>query len=85
MTRNEPAPRLRRALDGIPTYRPGRPAAPRDGAPAYKLVVEREPLPAAAVGARSGARGAAESFNRYPDMFATGLIAAIAEPVRRAG
>jgi histidinol-phosphate aminotransferase len=72
------APRLRGALDGIPTYRPGRAAASRDGAPAFKLSSNENPyppLPSVLATVREGA----ESFNRYPDMFATGLTAAIAE------
>jgi histidinol-phosphate aminotransferase len=71
-------PRLRPALDGIPTYRPGRPAAARDGSPAYKLSSNENPyppLPSVLAAVRAGA----ETFNRYPDMFATGLTAAIAD------
>ena len=71
-------PRLRPALDGIPTYRPGRPAAARDGSPAYKLSSNENPyppLPSVLAAVRDGA----ETFNRYPDMFATGLTAAIAD------
>jgi len=71
-------PRLRPALDGIPTYRPGRPAAARDGAPAYKLSSNENPyppLPSVLAAVRDGA----ETFNRYPDMFATALTAAIAD------
>ena len=74
---DQPAPRLRRALDGIPTYKPGRPAAVRAGAPAYKLSSNENPyppLPSVLETVRTGA----ESFNRYPDMFATGLTEAIA-------
>jgi histidinol-phosphate aminotransferase len=73
-----PAPRLRSALDGIPTYKPGRPAAARDGAPAYKLSSNENPyspLPAVL----EAVRDEAASFNRYPDMFATGLTQAIAD------
>jgi histidinol-phosphate aminotransferase len=73
-----PGPRLRPALDGIPTYRPGRPAAARDGAPAYKLSSNENPYPPLP-SVLETVRGAAGSFNRYPDMFATGLTAAIAE------
>jgi len=74
-------PRLRRALDGIPTYKPGRPAASNDGtgsAPTYKLSSNENPyppLPSVLETVRAGA----ESVNRYPDMFATGLTAALAE------
>ena len=71
-------PRLRAALDGIPTYKPGRAASARDGAPAYKLSSNENPFPPlpsvlAAVTDEAG------RFNRYPDMFATGLTTAIAE------
>ena len=71
-------PRLRAALDGIPTYKPGRAASARDGAPAYKLSSNENPFPPlpsvlAAVTDEAG------RLNRYPDMFATGLTAAIAE------
>lgn len=75
---DRPAPRLRRALDGIPTYKPGRPAAAREGAPAYKLSSNENPyspLPSVLEAVRAGA----ETFNRYPDMFATGLTQALAE------
>ena len=71
-------PRLRPALDGIPTYRPGRPAAAREGVPAYKLSSNENPyppLPSVLAAVRDGAA----TFNRYPDMFATGLTAAIAD------
>jgi histidinol-phosphate aminotransferase len=75
---DRPGPRLRTALDGIPTYRPGRPAAARDGAPAYKLSSNENPyppLPSVLEAVREGA----STVNRYPDMFATGLTAAIAD------
>ena len=71
-------PRLRPALDGIPTYRPGRPAAARDGAPAYKLSSNENPYPPLP-SVLDTVRDGAASFNRYPDMFATGLTAAIAD------
>jgi histidinol-phosphate aminotransferase len=71
-------PRLRGALDGIPAYRPGRPATARDGAPAYKLSSNENPYPPLP-SVLEAVREAATSFNRYPDMFATGLTAAIAE------
>jgi histidinol-phosphate aminotransferase len=75
---SRPGPRLRTVLDGIPTYRPGRPAAARDGAPAYKLSSNENPYPPLP-SVLDTVREAAGSFNRYPDMFATGLTAAIAE------
>jgi histidinol-phosphate aminotransferase len=77
-TSDRPGPRLRTALEGIPTYRPGRPAAARDGAPAYKLSSNENPY-APLPTVLTAVREAAEAFNRYPDMFATGLTAAIAD------
>jgi histidinol-phosphate aminotransferase len=70
-------PRLRHALDGIPAYRPGRAAAAQDGRPAYKLSSNENPYPPlpSVLDTLSDAAG---SVNRYPDMFATGLVEAIA-------
>ncbi|GAB3955499.1 histidinol-phosphate transaminase [Streptomyces sparsus] len=70
-------PRLRAALDGIPTYKPGRPAA-SGGKVAYKLSSNENPYPPLP-GVLESAVSAAESFNRYPDMACTGLIAALAD------
>jgi histidinol-phosphate aminotransferase len=72
------SPRLRGALDGIPTYQPGRRATVSDGAPSFKLSSNENPYPPLpsvleVVTAEAG------QFNRYPDMFATELTAAIAE------
>ncbi|MGW6915498.1 histidinol-phosphate transaminase [Kitasatospora sp. NPDC054939] len=67
-------PRLRATLDGIPTYKPGKPA----GADAYKLSSNEnpyDPLP----GVLDAAVAAAGSFNRYPDMAVGGLTAELAE------
>ncbi|MFC8452441.1 histidinol-phosphate transaminase [Kitasatospora sp. NPDC057223] len=66
-------PRLRPTLDGIPTYRPGKPA----GADAFKLSSNEnpyEPLP----GVLDAALRAAGSFNRYPDMAVSGLTEELA-------
>ncbi|MFF7992283.1 histidinol-phosphate transaminase [Kitasatospora xanthocidica] len=67
-------PRLRPTLDGIPTYKPGKPA----GADAYKLSSNEnpnDPLP----GVLEAAVAAAGSFNRYPDMGVTELTEVLAE------
>ncbi|MFF7637248.1 histidinol-phosphate transaminase [Kitasatospora sp. NPDC008050] len=67
-------PRLRPSLDGIPTYKPGKPA----GADAFKLSSNEnpyEPLP----GVLEAALAAAGSFNRYPDMAVTELTAELAQ------
>src|SRR3954451_3532763 len=71
-------PQLRRALDGIPAYQPGRPAAARDGAPAYKLSSNENPYAPLPSVLEAVTREAAR-FNRYPDMFASGLVTAVAE------
>ncbi|MET8622437.1 histidinol-phosphate transaminase [Kitasatospora sp. NPDC004669] len=66
-------PRLRPTLDGIPTYKPGKPA----GADAYKLSSNENPsspLP----GVLEAAVAAAGSFNRYPDMGVSELTAELA-------
>ena len=70
-------PRLRAALDGIPSYRPGRAATGRDGVPAYKLSSNENPYPPLP-SVLETVRESALTFNRYPDMFATSLTAAIA-------
>jgi histidinol-phosphate aminotransferase len=71
-------PRLRAALDGIPTYKPGRPAAVRDGGTSYKLSSNENPYPPLP-SVLEVVTDEASRFNRYPDMFATGLTAALAE------
>jgi histidinol-phosphate aminotransferase len=71
-------PRLRSALDGIPTYKPGRPAASSGDRPAYKISSNENPHPPLPGVLRAVEQEAAR-FNRYPDMFATGLTAAIAD------
>ncbi|WP_055589387.1 histidinol-phosphate transaminase [Peterkaempfera griseoplana] len=70
-------PRLRPVLEGIPTYKPGRPASGADGAPAYKLSSNEnpyDPLP----GVLEAVAGAAGRLNRYPDMACGDLTAELA-------
>jgi histidinol-phosphate aminotransferase len=74
----QPGPRLRSALDGVPSYRPGRPAMAADGLPAYKLSSNENPYPPLP-SVTEAVRGAAGEINRYPDMFAAGLVSALAE------
>ena len=69
-------PKLRPALDGVPLYKPGRPAAP--GAVTYKLSSNENPYPPLP-GVLEQAVRAAGSFNRYPDMACTGLMAELAD------
>ncbi|GHF26873.1 MULTISPECIES: histidinol-phosphate transaminase [Streptomyces] len=73
----EKTPKLRAALDGVPTYQPGKPAA--TGGPAgYKLSSNENPYPPLP-GVLERAVEAAGSLNRYPDMACTGLMAELAE------
>ncbi len=72
------APRLRSALAEVPVYRPGRPAPMgRDGTPAHKLSANENPYPPLP-SVLEVVREEAGRFNRYPDMFATELVEAIA-------
>ena len=69
--------RLRRALDALPAYTPGRPAATQPGSPPTRSAATRtptRPLPSVL----DVVRDAAGSMNRYPDMAATALTAALA-------
>ncbi|WP_238992892.1 histidinol-phosphate transaminase [Jiangella aurantiaca] len=71
--------RIRKALDGLPSYRPGRPAAPAPGAEqAFKISSNENPYPPLP-GVLEAVTATAGTMNRYPDMFATGLVAALAD------
>ncbi|MFJ4874318.1 histidinol-phosphate transaminase [Streptomyces sp. NPDC088745] len=74
------SPKLRAVLDGIPTYKPGKPAAAAegDGPVAYKLSSNENPYPPLA-GVMEQAIAAAGVFNRYPDMACTGLMEELAK------
>lgn len=73
------SPRLRPALDLLPSYKPGRPAAPGNGRQqVYKLSSNENPYPPLP-GVMDAVVEAAGSMNRYPDMFATGLVGSLAE------
>ncbi|GAA1151291.1 histidinol-phosphate transaminase [Streptomyces hebeiensis] len=74
---SETSPRLRGALDGIPTYKPGKPAA-SGGPVAYKLSSNENPYPPLP-GVMEQAVSAAGVFNRYPDMACTGLMNELAD------
>ncbi|GAA2708958.1 MULTISPECIES: histidinol-phosphate transaminase [Streptomyces] len=73
----EKTPKLRAALEGVPTYKPGRPAA-AGGPVAYKLSSNENPYPPLP-GVLESALQAAASLNRYPDMACAGLMAELAE------
>jgi histidinol-phosphate aminotransferase len=72
------SPRLRTALDALPSYRPGRAATSVAGQPAYKISSNENPFPPLP-GVLEAATTAAVAMNRYPDMFATGLVSTLAE------
>lgn len=74
---SETSPRLRAELEGIPTYKPGKPAA-AEGPVAYKLSSNENPYPPLP-GVMESALAAAGAFNRYPDMACTGLMGEIAD------
>ncbi|MGW6455651.1 histidinol-phosphate transaminase [Streptomyces sp. NPDC055078] len=74
---SETSPKLRAELDGIPTYKPGRPAA-AGGPAAYKLSSNENPYPPLP-GVMETAIAAAHGFNRYPDMACTGLMNELAD------
>ncbi|MFE2041745.1 histidinol-phosphate transaminase [Streptomyces sp. NPDC059477] len=73
----ETSPRLRAVLEGIPTYKPGKPAA--SGLPeAYKLSSNENPYPPLP-GVMERVTAAVSSFNRYPDLACTGLMNELAD------
>jgi histidinol-phosphate aminotransferase len=74
---SETSPRLRAELEDIPTYKPGKPAAP-GGPVAYKLSSNENPYPPLP-GVMETVTAAAASFNRYPDMACTGLVSELSE------
>ncbi|POX61336.1 histidinol-phosphate transaminase [Streptomyces sp. Ru62] len=69
---SETSPKLRAELEGIPTYKPGKPAA-AGGPVAYKLSSNENPYPPLP-GVLESVSAAACDFNRYPDMACTGLM-----------
>jgi histidinol-phosphate aminotransferase len=74
-------PRLRGTLAGIPVYRPGAPAQPADGGPSYKLSSNENPYPPLPSVVQVIA-DAVSRVNRYPDAFASGVVAALADRLR---
>ncbi|MET9506695.1 histidinol-phosphate transaminase [Streptomyces sp. NPDC006622] len=74
---SETSPKLRAELEGIPTYKPGRPAA-AEGPVAYKLSSNENPYPPLP-GVLERVTALAGSFNRYPDMACSGLVEELSE------
>ena len=73
-----PAFRFRAEIDSLPAYVPGQ--RPPAGRPAYKLSSNENPFPPSAA-VLSAVTDAAADLNRYPDMYASELVAAIAAHV----
>ena len=70
--------RLRTALDAVPAYVPGKPAAAPEGITAYKVSSNENPYPPLP-SVLEVVRDAAGSMNRYPDMAVTELTQALAD------
>jgi histidinol-phosphate aminotransferase len=68
---------LRAALDALPAYTPGRPAAVQPGFTAYKCSSNENPF-APLPSVLHAVRSAAAEINRYPDMAVTALTEALA-------
>lgn len=74
-----PSVRLRGALGDLPAYRPGRPAlAGATARQTFKISSNENPYPPLP-GVLDAVAAAAGTMNRYPDMFAAELVAAIAD------
>ena len=69
--------RIRAALDAVPAYIPGKPAAAPPGVTAYKLSSNENPSPPLD-SVRRVIDKTVDVVNRYPDMASVDLIAAIA-------
>ncbi|WP_018547570.1 histidinol-phosphate transaminase [Streptomyces sp. LaPpAH-108] len=74
---SETSPKLRAELEGIPTYKPGKPAAAGGQAAAYKLSSNENPYPPLP-GVMERVTAAVAEFNRYPDMACTALMSELA-------
>ena len=70
--------RLRAALDQVPAYVPGKPAAAPEGVTAYKVSSNENPYPPLP-SVLAVVREAAGAINRYPDMAVTELTRALAD------
>ena len=71
-------PRTRANLDDIPAYRPGRAAAAGSGQRQYKLSSNENPYPPLP-SVLATIADTASWTNRYPDLFSTALVHALAE------
>ncbi|HET9500292.1 MAG TPA: histidinol-phosphate transaminase [Marmoricola sp.] len=71
-------PSPRQSVATIPAYVPGRPPTPRPGLTTYKLSSNENPYPPLP-GVLDEVAGAAATMNRYPDMGAAQMYAALAD------
>jgi histidinol-phosphate aminotransferase len=71
-------PQIRPAIADIPAYVPGKPPAPREGVPTYKLSSNENPYPPLP-GVLDAVTEATEAMNRYPDMGCTALYSALSD------
>ena len=71
-------PRIRAALRGIPSYKPGRPAAPATDRPTYKLSSNENPYPPPPE-LLEAIRRAGHGSNRYPDLSCTRLLGELSD------
>jgi histidinol-phosphate aminotransferase len=70
--------RLRSTLDAVPAYKPGKPAAEREGITAYKMSSNENPYPPLP-SVVEVLRDAAGLVNRYPDMSVSALTGSLAQ------
>ena len=66
---SDQTPRIRTALQSIPSYKPGKPPAARAGQTSFKMSSNENPYPPLP-SVLHVVEGAALQMNRYPDMFA---------------
>jgi histidinol-phosphate aminotransferase len=74
---SETGPRLRAQLEGIPTYKPGKPAS-SGGPTAYKLSSNENPYPPLP-GVMEQVAASSTNLHRYPDLACTALTEELAE------
>ncbi|MGW5359515.1 histidinol-phosphate transaminase [Actinopolymorpha pittospori] len=78
MTPPSTGPRLRESLQGIPSYKPGRPAPVATGRTMYKLSSNENPFPPLPE-LEEAVRASVHVMNRYPDLACGRLVGALSE------
>ncbi|NHN56693.1 histidinol-phosphate transaminase [Calidifontibacter sp. DB0510] len=74
---DKPSVRLRQTLDAVPSYKPGKPAPPREDLVTYKISSNENPYPPLP-SVLKVVQETAGAMNRYPDMAVRELTEAIA-------